>query len=86
VNLLPIPGLDGADAWAWVRESRRREQGTAEVRRPPPRRPRPAPERDPEAERQEAARQAEVERVFQKMLQELLPPSRVDRRDEDREE
>ena len=79
LNLLPIRGLDGADAWAAAREAWRRRRGVANLR---PRRPRAEP-MTPEEAKEEAERQAEVERVFQKMLQGLLPESRVDRRDDD---
>lgn len=71
LNLLPVPGLEGELAWSSLRTERRA---------PPHARPRPAVAPDPEQE----ARRAETERIFRKMLDQMLPPSRVDKpRDED---
>lgn len=69
LNLLPLSGLDGADAWSLLLSPK------VEVRRPP----RPPARPDPE----ELRRRAETERIFAKMLDELLPSSSVDRRDDE---
>ncbi len=69
LNLLPLPNTDGQAAWsAWTTT-------------PPPAPPRHTwPTRlSPE----ELARQAETERIFRKMLDELLPPITDHSRDED---
>lgn len=72
-GLLPLPGFVGQEAWSLLFAARGAKS------RPDGRRSRRAAV-DPEAEK----RREETERIFQKMLAELLPPSRVDRpKDED---
>ncbi len=74
VNLLPISGMEGQAAWFFFGH---RPQFKAPVHKPKRRSPAPLSE-------EEIQRREETERIFAKVLQELLPPSTIDQpRDED---